>query len=233
MAQPNQTLLRGRFLFLPLFLALLGLTGCQSVLKPFGATGETLGYAITPHQKQKQNVSLLPGHEYLSVEVKGRQVILVLGQRKTTPSPQGDVVDEYWYSASREMMHLRNGRLHVVMGMHTEWRDNRSTPPTWSALLTTSDAAQWLRTRDEMPYYRFGIQDHIRTQALAKPPVALPAGLPTPGQDIRWTQDQIETTTPKGERWVYTQYFALAANQVVYSEQCISPELCLRLQRQY
>jgi hypothetical protein len=175
----------------------------------------------------------LPDHEYLLAEINGRQVILVLGQRKTTPSPNGDVVDEHWYSASREMMHLRNGRLHVIMGMHTEWRDNRSTPPAWSALQAQGQAAQWLRTRDEMPYYRFGIQDSIRTQALAHAPIAVPAGLPTQGHDIRWAQDHIETTTPKGHRWVYTQNFALAANQVIYSEQCISPELCLRLQRKY
>jgi hypothetical protein len=216
----------------PLLAALLCLAGCQPLLKQFGATGEMLDYAITP-SKKPQLGPLLPGHEYLMVEVNGRQVILALGQRKTTPSPNGDVVDEYWYSASREMMHLRNGRLHVIMGMHTEWRDNRSTPPAWSALQAQGQAAQWLRTRDEMPYYRFGIQDRIRTQALAHAPIAAPAGLPTQGNAIVWAQDHIETTTPKGHRWVYTQNFALAANQVIYSEQCISPELCLRLQRKY
>jgi hypothetical protein len=216
----------------PLLAALLCLAGCQPLLKQFGATGEMLDYAITP-SKKPQLGPLLPGHEYLMVEVNGRQVILALGQRKTTPSPNGDVVDEYWYSASREMMHLRNGRLHVIMGMHTEWRDNRSTPPAWSALQAQGEAAQWLRTRDEMPYYRFGIQDRIRTQALAHAPIAAPAGLPTQGNAIVWAQDHIETTTPKGHRWVYTQNFALAANQVIYSEQCISPELCLRLQRKY
>lgn len=217
---------------LPLLAALLCLTGCQPLLKQFGATGETLGYAINP-SKKSQLGPLAPGHEYLLAEVNGRQVILALGQRKTTPSSNGDVVDEYWYSASREMMHLRNGRLHVIMGMHTEWRDNRSTPPAWSALQAQGQAAQWQRTRDEMPYYRFDIQDRIRTQALAHPPVAVPSGLPTQGHAIRWAQDHIETTTPKGHRWVYTQNFALAANQVIYSEQCISPELCLRLQRKY
>jgi hypothetical protein len=232
LTQPRQTLLRGRFLLLPFLAALLCIAGCQPLLKQFGATGETLGYAITP-SKKPQFGPLLPGYEYLLAEINGRQVILVLGQRKTTPSPNGDVVDEHWYSASREMMHLRNGRLHVIMGMHTEWRDNRSTPPAWSALQAQGQAAQWLRTRDEMPYYRFGIQDSIRTQALAHAPIAVPAGLPTQGHDIRWAQDHIETTTPKGHRWVYTQNFALAANQVIYSEQCISPELCLRLQRKY
>ena len=232
MTQPRQTLLWGRFLLLPLLAALLFLTGCQPLLKQFGATGETLGYAITP-KKKSQLGPLVPGHEYLLAEVNGRQVILALGQRKTTPSADGDVVDEYWYSASREMIHLRNGRLHVIMGMHTEWRDNRSTPPAWSALQAQGQAAQWQRTRDEMPYYRFDIQDRIRTQALAHPPGAVPEGLPTQGHAIRWAQDHIETTTPKGYRWVYTQNFALAANQVIYSEQCISPELCLRLQRKY
>lgn len=211
-----------------LIAALASLSGCQSVLPQFGALGDTWRYAVS--KPPATFGQFKPGHEYMLIETDGRQVVVALGERTTSASAQGETVDEYWYSANREMLHLRNGRLHTVLGMTTEWRGQSATPPTWTALLAHGQPHSWSRTRDEMPHYRYGITDRIVTQPVPAGPRSASASLPTAGRPVRWVQDQIETLTPQGQRWSFTQHFAVAHNQVVYSEQCIAPGLCLRIQ---
>lgn len=172
----------------------------------------------------------LPGHEYILIEVNGRHTGAVLGQRTVTEAPLGQVVDEHWYSAGRELIHLRNGRLHTVWGMPTEWRGQRSSPPSWPDVQT--QALRWSRQRDEMPHYRFGVTDSIQSQASTAVPTSAPASLLRPGLRVRWVQDRVESTTAQGQAWAYVQHFALIQDRVVYSEQCIAPQLCLRIRHQ-
>jgi hypothetical protein len=121
-----------------------------------------------------------------------------------------------------------------VFGLPTEWRDNRSAPPAWSSFETQAATQRWVRTRDEMPNYRYGLQDQIVTTALADPPKLEAKALelsPPKGPQVRWVEDQVKTSKADGTPWVFTQRFALENQQVVYSEQCISPTLCFRFRK--
>jgi hypothetical protein len=159
---------------------------------------------------------------------------MTLGKRTLTQTPQGETVDEFWFTRGGEMLHTRNGRIHAMFGLPVEWRNNQSTPPTWQDTLSRSEASSWLRVRDEMPNYRYGVSDKITTIALAGPPKLDKLALelaPTPNTQIRWVQDKVETSNNKGQRWEFTQVFAIDQNKVVYSEQCISPVFCFQIQR--
>jgi hypothetical protein len=186
--------------------------------------GHTLQHAISGKPNTAQGV-FLPGYDYLLIDVQGRQAVMALGKRQMATTPDGDVTDEYWYSGDKEMLHLRNGRIQKLLGTPTEWRDSRGQPPAWANLQAGQAASPWLRERDEMPHFRYGIQDRINTQAVA----TAPAGRSLANQPVQWVQDSVVTTDPQGQRWAFEQHFALQNNRVVYSEQCISPQLCLRL----
>lgn len=197
------------------------LPGCQSVLPAFGPLGDAIHHAVHGSEPKGQ---FLPGFEYLLMDLEDRQAVMVLGTRRTTATPSGEVVDEYWYSGNREMLHLRDGRIQTLLGATTEWRETRGQPPQWASLQPGQPPTPWLRERDEMPHYRYGIQDRIDTQVMTEPP---PDGGKHPA--LRWIQDDIQTTTREGQPWAFQQRFALQNHRVVYSEQCISPALCLRL----
>lgn len=188
--------------------------------------GETLHHAIHGPQSKGQ---FLPGYDYLLIDLQGRQAVMALGARQTTATPQGDVTDEYWYSGNKEMLHLRDGRIQKLLGATTEWRDSRGQPPSWASLQAGQPATPWRRERDEMPHYRYGLEDRISTQAISEPPPDKRPAAAQTNAPLRWVQDTVQSVTPQGQRWTFEQYFALQHNRVVYSEQCISPQLCVRL----
>jgi hypothetical protein len=233
-----QALLRGRFLFLTCFSAFV-LAGCQSLPPQFQGLKDTWDLKFQPHQISEELLAKLPNnYEFLIVHAGLRPTLLVLDKRINTTTLQGDVIDEYWYSADRELVVLRNGRIHTVFGMPTEWRANQSTPPSWHQVLGSSKANAWTRTRQEMPNYRYNIQDKISTQALSSPPALdniakeITSSIdPNVQANLKWVQDSIETTNNSGAHWSYTQVFAVDQNQVVYSEQCISATMCLRIRK--
>lgn len=199
------------------------LSGCRSTLSYLGPVGGTLNHAIYGSESKGQ---FLPGYEYLLIDLPGRQAVMALGTRHTTATPDGEVTDEYWYSGNKEMLHLRNGRVQKLLGATTEWRDTRSKPPAWASLQAGQAPTLWTRERDEMPHYRYSLQDRISTQALSQVPAVQ---APVSGPSVRWVQDTVNAISPQGQPWAFTQYFALQNNRVVFSEQCISPQLCLRL----
>lgn len=230
-----QALLRGRFLFLTCVSALL-LAGCQSL--PPQLQGLQDAWAIN-FQSHRLALDKLPqDYEYVLVHAGLRPTLLALGQRITNNTPQGEVVDEYWYSADRELLVLRNGRIHTVFGMPIEWRANQSAPPSWQQVLGSSQATSWQRVRQEMPNYRHNIQDAISTQALGSAPALdgmatdfMSDMPPSDRAQLKWVQDRVATSNNLGAQWSFKQVFAIAQNQVVYSEQCIAPTLCLRIKK--
>jgi hypothetical protein len=227
-----KALLRGRFLFLLSSPIVLLLSGCLATTGQLGAIEDAWKLASA---STKVDTSKLPKrYEYLLIYAGGKPAIMGLGKRTQTSTPQGEVVDEFWFSTQGEMMIMRNGRIHTVFGMPPEWRNNQSSPPTWQQTLSAPQAISWLRVRDEMPNYRYGISDKIVTTALASPPPLDKIAselVPTQNPQIKWVQDSVETSNDKGQRWAFTQVFAIDQNQVVYSEQCISPVYCLQIQR--
>ena len=227
-----KALLRERFLFLLASPLVLLLTGCLTTTGQLAVFEDAWKMAFASN---KVDTSKFPKQfEYLLLYIRGKPAVMTLGKRTLTKTPQGEIVDEFWFTPDGEMLHTRDGRIHAMLGLPSEWRNNQSTPPRWQDTLARTEATSWLRVRDEMPNYRYGISDKITTKALASPPkldkIALEL-VPTQNPQIKWVQDSVETTNNQGQRWEFTQVFAIDQNQVVYSEQCISPVFCFQIQR--
>lgn len=217
------TLLRGRFFFVlvPAVCTVL-LTACAHSnisLPKFGPAGDAMRYVLGPSPSPR----LLPGYEYLQVSVHGRQTLLV-----RAPSVAATASDEYWYSAQSEMLQLRHGRLWRVLGMTTEWRDQVSSPPTWQQLATAGDSVAWRRQVNRMPGYRWQEIDHIQSRPMRQAPNTT---LATQWPTAQWFEEDVHSLDGDGRRWVFKQRFAVHEGHVVFSEQCIAPDLCLQLTR--
>ena len=177
---------------------------------------------------------LLPGFEYLRVQVRGRQSLMVLGQRVVGPEGEKGrpaLQDEYWYSPQSELMQLRDGRVWRVMGMTTEWRSQAAQAPAWHEVPASGDAVAWVRQVDRMPGYRWAERDAVRTRRVPAPAGAEAAAVGQRWPQAQWFEDAVDSRDGAGRPWAFVQRFALWQDQVVYSEQCIAPDLCVALMR--
>lgn len=156
--------------------------------------------------------------------------MLVLGY--IDAHPQGEI--EVWYSAQREVIKTQNGRIIGTAGLETDWRAVQfpSTAPLWTEM--PADGAVYQRSRDEMPSHRDGITEDIEIKSWdGIPPIVLPQSLPAEvARSYRWFR---ETTLKSTAPPLPPTWFAWGQHQgqatVVYSEQCLSPTFCLKLQR--
>lgn len=212
-----------RFFFSLAMAALLA--GCQSAPNAPGTAGQVLRYLVT---RDEQTGALDPRVEYMRIEVNGRKTLLGLQERRTHSGPHGAVVDEYWYSSQREMLHLRNGRVHVVLGTTTQWVSNYSQPPNWTQVQQAPEPIRWQRLRDEQPGSRSQLSETITTSR-ATTPAALASS--AQARTLDWYTDQVNARAADGSNWPHQQWFGLRQGVVVDSLQCIAPDLCLRLQR--
>ena len=177
---------------------------------------------------------LNPNFRYLRATIDGRVVLLVLGY--TENDPQGPI--EVWYSAEREVLRIQNGRLVGAVGLTTEWRNVAfSGAPSWAALKASESASRWIRTRDVMPGYHYGIREALDIRA-TKPPVRSALQELDP-QQLAWFEEWIEPEG-LGQRNAtdnllplarYAVAFQNGGETVVYGEQCLSPKLCFAWQR--
>ena len=177
--------MRIRALSVVLLLSLVAaLTACSS---SSNAILQTLPYAVGRDPKLA-NARLNPNFRYLRVTIKGRVVLLALGD--VDSHPQGPI--EVWYSAEREVLRLQNGRLAGAVGLTTEWRDV-SLPelPSWSVAARADQAFRWTRTRDVMPGYRFGVKDALSLRVVPEPKRSALQGLDP--QRFRWFEERIES----------------------------------------
>ena len=173
-----------------------------------------------------------PAYRYLRVEIQGRApAFMVLGY--IDAHPQGEV--EVWYSANHEVIKIQNGRIINTAGLEVDWRMVQFSvpPPPWTAL--PASGATFERTRDEMPGYRYGITEQMELQPLAGlPPIRLPVSL-NADQARRYTWFRETTRSSTATDAVPPAWFAWGTHRgtptVVYSEQCLSSTLCLKLQR--
>lgn len=172
-----------------------------------------------------------PRFLYLRVEQQGLPpAMLVLGY--VDPHPQGDI--EVWYSAQQEVLKIQNGRIVGSAGLTTDWSRVRfpAAPPAWGAV--PAQGAQYLRIRDEMPGYQFDLVDNLHLTAWAGLPASkLPASLPADtARSYQWFR---EAAVPAHGPALPPAWYAWGMRggvaTVVYSEQCLSPVLCLKMQR--
>ena len=209
-----------RILVFPAFAALLGsLTACQG-LHPVMDTATSVW-----ESRKQQNFKPRADYDYLGVSLDGRASFLALGYRSDIISSRGPERHEFWYSAQNEMLHTVNGRIHRAIGFTVEWRAQDSSPPSWADVQRSKFEVVWSRALDVMPGYRFGQEGHLRTRPIPSP-VDAPQGIPT---SVSWFEDVVVSTTEDNQPWEFRQRFAVLSDQVVYSEQCLSPKVCLRL----
>lgn len=192
-----------RLLVAPLALLL----GACGHVNPTLETMRVLGGSPSP--------ALVSGFEYLEVTVGSHRTVMALGSRVQR---EGAWLEQ-WFSGQGEMLELRDGRIHRALGMTHEVRDTRATPPAWGAPASTPTA--WSRQRQVMPGYQVRL-DEVRSLDLS-------ASAASPLEDAHWVQEDVHTRLLGGQSWHYTERFALREGRVVYSQQCIHPELCLTL----
>jgi len=192
-----------------------------------GVVSERFGSATDPTLAAKLN----PDYRYLRVEVVGRPpALLVLGY--VDPHADGEI--EVWYSAKHEVIKTQNGRIIATFALETDWRAVRfrPTPLQWSD--QRSNGAKFERIRDEMPGYRYSISDQIEIRSWpGGPPQGVSAALNRSGSaDLQWFQEATLSSTGRIMPPAWFAWGRLGGNfTVVYSEQCLAPEFCLRLLR--
>jgi len=144
--------------------------------------------------------------------------------------PEGAV--EVWYSGNGEVVRLLDGRLVGTTGLSTDWREVRfSSLPAWTGDANGAAPKTYQRERDMMPGYRFGIRDEIVRTPIAAPQQTALAG--TAAASLRWYEERSVSHPASASlppaRFGVSQ--AGGAPRVVYSEQCISNNLCMSFEQ--
>jgi len=170
--------------------------------------------------------TLNPNFEYLRLVVDGRVVLLALGD------VEGDKQNpvEVWYSAEREVLRFQDGRLVAAVGLTTEWRSvGLPKLPTW-AEIAAGPEFRWTRTRDVMPGYKFGVQDHLLITPVTPPKNSnLQAIMPT---TLTWFEE-VTLSSNVNDKLPPARYAFQHVDKgiVMYGEQCLDAYLCFSWQR--
>jgi hypothetical protein len=218
-----------------LLLLVFALSACSS---GSNAIVDTLQNVI-PRGNGPEQARLNPAFRYLRVTIDGRIVLLALGD--IDASPLGPI--EVWYSADREVLRLQNGRIVGAAGVSTEWR-NVVIPklPSWSSVANGKDPISWVRIRDVMPDYRYGVRDMLFLRVVDAPGRSALQVLDA--QKLIWFEESFQPPQVAGQ--LSFPHFGSSATlpparyamdsrdgkeMVVYGEQCLSRELCFTWQR--
>lgn len=169
--------------------------------------------------------ALDPTQRYLRARLGEREVFLVLGE--VDPHPRGPT--EVWFGGEGEMVKLRQGRVVGTAGLPVDWRAVRfDHEPPWPAPADASSNTRMQRERDLMPGYRAGIRDRLVRVA-----VAAPADAPLSNAPLRWFEER-SSTAPRTAALPPARYAVSDRSgqpEVVLTEQCLTPDWCLRLER--
>ena len=172
-------------------------------------------------------------YRYLRLEVQGHPpAMLVLGYLE--PGVQGEV--SVWYTGNQEVLRIQNGRVVAVTGTVQDWQRTRFTPlpPVWTEV--PAQGVDYVRERDELQAYRFGHTERLHlAEWQGLPPIALASSLPAAkAAEYRWFRESVTSAPGDGAPALPDAWFAWGrhrgAETVVYSEQCLSPDFCLKLQ---
>jgi Group 4 capsule polysaccharide lipoprotein gfcB, YjbF len=217
--------------FLTSLLFLLTLAGCS--LFDGNPVIETLRHVV-PGGSEAERVEFDPGFRYLRVETGGNVIFMA------SDTPRIDTADtvDIWYSAGREVLRFRNGRLVAAVGLGTEWRGIVVQGlPTWAEIASATQPVRWSRIRDVMPGYRYGVHDALVLQGIPPPDDSQLKGIDP--YSLTWYEERLDAqntgTHSRGDEELPPARYALdtrnAGETVVYGEQCLSAELCFSWQR--
>ncbi|MDP9903041.1 hypothetical protein [Variovorax ginsengisoli] len=167
-----------------------------------------------------------PKFRYLRTVFNGKVFYLALGN--TEQRPEGTV--EVWYSGGGEVVRLLDGRVYSTSGLPVDWRQARFNPapalPAWSTAAT-----RFVRERDVMPGYRFSIRDEVVRTPVAPPRSSGIKG--TAAASLQWYEER-SASTPAAASLppaLFAVSVASGAPQVIYSEQCLTTDLCMSFER--
>ena len=174
--------------------------------------------------QQVDATPLNPKLRYLRVTVKGRVILLVLGYKES--HDLGPI--ETWYSAEGEVLRMQNGRILSTTGLQVDWRAVRhKEQPSWAYLLE-HNSLQFKREIDEMPGYRFGIEQKLSLYQIPTPKNALLKGLPP--SDLRWLEEKVLDQNNGLPSARYGLQIKDGLHKVVYADQCLSKDFCFTWQ---
>ena len=197
------------------------LAGCAESTSAFLQTFQR-GWTGGP---SADDVAIQPRYRYLRVTLEGRVALLILGF--IDAHPLGPI--EVWYSGEREALRLQHGRLIGASGLPTEWREVRLPDmPPWSSLARAGKPFPWVRVRDVMPGYRYGVRDALTLSVVPAPPSSALRGMDP--QRLVWFEERADPGAAGIEPLPPARY-ALEGETVVYGEQCITPIKCFSWQR--
>jgi hypothetical protein len=194
---------------------------------------ETLRHVV-PGRSEAERVKFDPGFRYLRVET-GDNVIFMASDIPRIDT--GDAVD-VWYSAGREVLRFRNGRLVAAVGLATDWRGIVVQGlPDWAEISGAEKPVRWSRIRDVMPGYRYGVHDELVLRRIPPPGDSRLKGIDP--HSLSWFEERLDAqntgTHSRGNEELPPARYALdtrnAGETVVYGEQCLSAELCFSWQR--
>lgn len=221
----------GRRLWAPFFFACampVALSGCASQANVLAEMlsavwKETTGDGVS-------SVALDLRYRYLRVEATG-QPNAIYALAFIDLAPGGEI--ETWFSARREVLKIQNGRVVASAGLAVDRISVRYLVAPQSLDKWPMVPSTYLRVRDTMPGYSFGVKDYMTVKPIDFPPNQLPETMPLEvAKGYTWFQESGRSDSGVN---LPTELFAWGLHRggqtIVYSEQCLSTDFCLKMQR--
>ena len=157
---------------------------------------ETFKLGISNPNTVIDETPLNPSFRYLKVDANGQPALLVLGYIDPKKNAQQDV----WYSAFKEVVEIKGGRLASSEGLDVNWTEvDLSNAPALSEALAIPENTRskrtpkfrYTRTRTVMPGYHVNIRETVIMQALDETPGDVPKVFRDPEKNIgiRWIEE--------------------------------------------
>ena len=215
------------------------------------SSGQKLFFTPKSASDADNQVQLDPAFVHLRVTVLDSYFFATRVHSQSTT--QG--LQEVWITPAQEILRTRNGRLTSTNGSaYTDWVTSSTDGMTsWHAMakqLQAGRSVQYLRTRDVQPGDFIGLKERITVTALT----AAPAYVQAPqlrSSDVHWFEERSEWLDNAGRLARFqsspthdtplahalppakfaVRFYADGGEEVLYSEQCLSYKVCLRMQR--
>jgi hypothetical protein len=199
---------------------------CLLVLTACGHTPVSLTLSeVVRVGKSIDSIVLNPNLSYLRVTVgSDRPVLMVLGYLE--PSTHGPV--ETWYSNEGEVLNLHNGRIVATKGLAVDWVNTRYySLHAWSDMVRRM-SAEFGRQTDQMPGYRFDINENISIASVRAPNNSNLVGVSA--DNLSWYEETVRGTSHGLPSARYGLRLTSNGPVVVYGEQCLSKDFCISWQ---
>lgn len=218
-------------------LGVLSLSACSNVPNP---PIETLKFAFSDFNNVIDQTKLNPNYIYLRIAINDLPSVLVLGFVDQDPS--GPV--QVWYTNERAVLRLQNGRFLGSGKLGIDWQNVRlSHAPAFSDLLGSLNSStqnhmsnrSYVRLRDEMPGYHFGIRETVNITPLSQMPGNIPSKMRDllKNKNLVWFAENVdpETSNSTASRpaiyGVSPKGAGANEGEVVFGQQCLAPDYCI------